>query len=245
MKLKHLALAIALLCTSVIFAQDKKEHTVKVMGTAEMEVVPDEIYLAVTLKEYVKDKKKYTIEELEKGLVSFVTKSIAVPQADIKMDNMNAYIMSLRRKNKEEIVSKSYEIKFRNSEQVYMLYSVMDSLGISMARVSRYSHSKMDEYKKQIKINAIKAAKDKAGYLLEAIGSKAGKAVSVTEMSGLVSVDDGIGNDNYYGFRGNVSNVSQSYIEFNDYSRKDIGDMVGGKTIKLRYEISAEFEILP
>lgn len=240
--IKCLALSVALLCASVTFAQEKKEHTIHVIGTSEMEIVPDEIYVSVTLREYMKDKKKYTIEDLEKGLVNFITKTAAVPQENIKMDNMNAYIMSLRRKNKEEIVTKSYEIKFKSADQVYQLYSVMDSLGVSSANVKKYSHSKMDEYKKQIKINAIKAAKDKAGYLLEAIGSKVGKPVSVTEVNGLVTVDDGIGYNYVYG--GALSNsYSQSNISYKESLSGD--DMIGGKTIKLRYDITAEFEILP
>ena len=229
-------------------AQDTKtEHSVKVIGTAEMEIVPDEIYMSVTLREYTnKEKKKFTIEELEKNLVNYIEKVTTTDKKDIKMDNMSAYVLSMKRKNKDEIISKSYDVKFKNSQQVYMLYSVLDSLGISKAFVSKYSHSKMDEYKKQIKINAIKAAREKANYLMEAIGEKAGKAISVTETTGFVSIDDGTYDSGRNDFRGNVSNsVSQSRYYFYNTTSADDGTnkTIGDKTIKLNYTINAEFAI--
>ncbi|MDQ3046032.1 MAG: SIMPL domain-containing protein [Bacteroidota bacterium] len=217
----------------------KKEHSIQVVGTAEMEIVPDEIFMSVTLKEYIKDKKKYNIEELEKNLVNFLEKTTQTDKKDVKMDNMSAHMIYMKRKkNKDEQITKSYDVKFLNSKQVYLLYSVMDSLGISGAYVSRYSHSKMDEYKKQIKINAIKAAKEKASYLLEAIGEKAGKAISISESSGLVSVNDGTLNR----YAGNsYSNISQSYSSGGFEDKEE--ESIGGKTIKLRYDINAEFAI--
>jgi uncharacterized protein len=224
-------------------AQDKKEeHSVKVIGTAEMEIVPDEIYMSVTVKEYTKDKKKYTIEELEKSLVNYIEKVTTTDKKDIKMDNMSAYVLSMKRKNKDEVITKSYDVKFKNSQQVYMLYSVMDSLGISKASVSKYSHSKMDEYKKQIKVNAIKSAREKANYLMEAIGEKAGKAISVEEKSGFVSVDDGV-----YDIRRNTSSYSNSLVQTRYMVMEDGGGdndkSIGDKTIKLSYSVNAEFAI--
>lgn len=233
-------------------AQDHKpEHSIKVIGTAEMEIVPDEIYLSVTLREYTKDKKKFTIEELEKNLVNFIEKVTSTDKKDIKMDNMSAYVLSMKRKNKDEVITKSYDVKFKKSQQVYMLYSVMDSLGISKAYVSKYSHSKMDEYKKQIKINAIKAAREKADYLMEAIGEKSGKAISVIEVTGFVSVNDGTYDNgrenNYYSNSsyGVVQSRTSGVFSSGSFSSEGVSEdnTIGDKTIKLNYTINAEFVI--
>ncbi len=243
---------LALLLTAIfalaftIKAQDtKNEHTIKVIGTAEMEIVPDEIYMSVTLREYTnKEKKKMTIEELEKNLVNYIEKVTTTDKKDIKMDNMSAYVLSMKRKNKDEVITKSYDVKFKKSQQVYMLYSVMDSLGISKANVSKYSHSKMDEYKKQIKIDAIKVAKEKANYLLEAIGEKAGKAVSVTEFTGFVTVNDGVydnGRENNY-YSNSISQYAASTPGVMNLGG-EAGNTIGDKTIKLNYTINAEFAI--
>ncbi len=47
--------------------------------------------------------------------------------------------------------------------------------------ISRVSHSKIQEFKKQLKIQAVKAAKEKAIYLADAIGEKAGEALTINE----------------------------------------------------------------
>ena len=120
----------------------------------------------------------------------------------------------------------------------------MDSLGISKAFVSKYSHSKMDEYKKQIKINAIKAAKEKATYLLEAIGEKSGKAINIEEKSGLVSIDDGIRNGREYNNNTSTSNSwAQTRYMISDGDDGGSEKIIGDKTIKLNYSINAEFAI--
>jgi len=222
-------------------AQTLPQKTIKVKGTAEMEIVPDEIFLSVTLREYTKDKKKFNIEELEARLINYINKVVAVESKDVKYDDMSAYIAYARKKNKDEVISKSYDIKLKTSKQIYQVYSVMDSLGITKAFVKKYSHSKMDEYKKQVKIDAIKAAQAKAGYLLEAIGSKAGKPVSVNEKSGFVTVDDGT-TRRETGRYGMGNSISQSYMLAGGES--DSTETIVGKTIKLSYEIEAEFDIL-
>jgi uncharacterized protein len=247
MKKIALLFAICTLGVSVSPAQEiqKKEHSIKVIGTAELEIVPDQMFVSVTLKEYMKDKKKMNIEELEKNFVNFVEKTTATDKKDIKMNNLDACMISMKRKkNKDEVITKNYTVKYKNAQQVYQLFSVMDSLGISGAYVSKYSHSKMDEYKKQVKVDAIKAAQEKAAYLLAAIGEKMGKAITVTENSGFVNVDDGVYRNRYDNYSGNVSNsYSQSAYHVDGAGAGGQEDAISEKTIKLHYEINAEFEI--
>src|SRR5687768_11939680 len=173
------AFAIILLLAGAlsVMAQNQPPKTIKVIGTAEIEVAPDEIYMSINLREYMnkETKKKMHIEDLEKGLLNYLVNVVKVDVKDIAYDDMSAYIAYTRKKNKDEFISKLYDVKVKTGKQVYQIYSVMDSLGIRDADIKRYSHSKMDEYKKQVKVDAIKSAQTKATYLLEAIGAKAGK----------------------------------------------------------------------
>jgi uncharacterized protein len=217
-------------------------RSISVVGSAEIEIVPDEIYVSVTLREFTKDKKKYTIEELEKAFVNFVEKETGVTRKEIKMDNMDATVIALKRKSKDAVLQNTYEIKYSKPAQVNTLFAAMDSLNISNAYVVRYSHSKMDEYKKQIKINAMKAAKEKATYMLEAIGSQCGKPLEVHETTGYVTVD---GESQYPQIR----NVMQKYSNSSSvsglyYDEDKTETTIGGKTIKLRYEVNCTFEII-
>ena len=47
--------------------------------------------------------------------------------------------------------------------------------------ISRVSHSNMDQIKKQLKVEAVKAAKEKASYLAEAIGEHVGQALTIND----------------------------------------------------------------
>ena len=121
-----------------------QDHAISLTGTAEMEIVPDEIYMRVTLREFTKDKKKYTIEELEKTFLNFIETGTATPRANVKMDNTDAQIIAMKRKEKDAVIDKTYEVKFKNNTQVVLLFSAADSLNLSYVNISRYSHSKIE-----------------------------------------------------------------------------------------------------
>jgi len=57
----------------------------------------------------------------------------------------------------------------------------LDKLNIKNASIVRVDHTKLEDYKKIVKINAIKTTKNKAQYLLEAIGEELGGALIVRE----------------------------------------------------------------
>jgi uncharacterized protein YggE len=52
---------------------------------------------------------------------------------------------------------------------------------MDQAYISKMSHSRIDSIKKEMRIKAIKAAKDKATYLLTAIDAKPGKPLLIQE----------------------------------------------------------------
>jgi uncharacterized protein YggE len=61
------------------------------------------------------------------------------------------------------------------------LVNKLDDEATQSFDVARVSHSKLQEYRKQVRILAIKAAKEKAAYLTEAVGESLGTAVTITE----------------------------------------------------------------
>ncbi|MGY8910765.1 MAG: SIMPL domain-containing protein, partial [Flavobacteriales bacterium] len=64
--MKNFKLIFFLLFTSAILAQSTGQKPyIEVTGTAEIEIVPDEIYLDITLKERTEKGKKITLDVLE------------------------------------------------------------------------------------------------------------------------------------------------------------------------------------
>jgi uncharacterized protein len=241
-----LCFAVPALVSAQITPATAPANSITVTGMAELEIVPDEIYVSVYLSEFTKDKKKYTIEELEKSFLNFVQTTTATPLADVKMDNTTARIIAMKRKQKDAVISKSYEIKYKDNEQVELLFAAADSLNAGNVYIVRYSHSKMDEYKQQVRENAMKDAKNKATYMLVAIGQKPGKATQVFDVSPQVGINDGV--DDFRPFRGNMfRSIGDNMGSYSQNSRYEDGDGTASgirKTIKLNYHVQVTFEIL-
>ena len=155
---------------------------IEVNGSAEIEVTPDEIYIGISLKEYLKDsKKRASIEELEKQLQTAILKAGIAPE-DFTINNISAYTNYWeKKKDPTFLASKQYSIKVKELSKLNEIISGVDQKGIAYTNIERYAYSKQEEVKKDLKIKALKDAKNKAIYLTEAIGEKLGGALEISE----------------------------------------------------------------
>lgn len=186
--------SIALFLTATILAMTSFAQSVNVVnpyprtitanGSAEMEVVPDEMYVQVVLKEYEKKGSgKVTLDKIRQDFLTAV-RSLGLPDDAVSVSNYDAYTNPwLRKKNKKDelYASMTYQVKLRNTTQVDQLVDKLDDNATQNFYISRVSHSKIEEFRKNLKIQAIKAAKEKAQYLADAVNEKVGVAVTITE----------------------------------------------------------------
>ena len=140
---------------------------IEVNGSAEQEVLPDEIFVNITLREYFKDKdnkNKVDIMALEKQLQK------AVEEAGISKENftigaMNGYREWWGRKKPTTFLeSKSYILKVPNLYKIDGVVSRVDDKGVPSTNIERYEFSKIEQLRKEIKIKALQVAKAKAQY---------------------------------------------------------------------------------
>ena len=192
MKPKHFFQA---LCLFVGIAQAKAQTPVpmekepikkiEVTGTAEMEIVPDELYFTISLKEYFQDEKaqknKIAIDVLEKQLVTAVAEA-GLPKDALSIGGVNGYKNWFGKKKPALFLeNKQYVLKVANLYKIDGILSKVDERGIEYTNISRVDHSQKEALRKQVKINSLKAAKEKANYLLEAIGEKLGDVLEIHE----------------------------------------------------------------
>ncbi|RXK62294.1 DUF541 domain-containing protein [Lacibacter luteus] len=159
--------------------------TITVSGTAEMEVVPNEIYVQVDLREYKKKgEEKVELEIIKEEFLQHC-KSAGIPDSLISIasfEGANGNDWWRKRKKDPQLFSFiSYQIKFSESSKMELLTEKLNEEATVGFRVIRAWHTKMTEYRRQTKINAIKSAKEKGIYLTEAIGEKIGQAITITE----------------------------------------------------------------
>ncbi|NIJ55989.1 SIMPL domain-containing protein [Dyadobacter arcticus] len=174
------------------FSQVKYEQLaqlpkIEVAGFAEMEVVPDEIYFNISLREYFEDEKnqkdKVVISTLEKQLIKAITDA-GLPKDALSISGLGGYQNYTDKKKKPAtfLESKQYELKVSGPDKLDVIMSKVESRGVQYANVSRVDHSKREEFKKQVKIDALKAAKDKAEYLVASLEQKLGKVLEIKEL---------------------------------------------------------------
>lgn len=212
-------------------------RTITVNGSAEMEVVPDEIYVQVVLKEY--DKKgsgKITIDKIRQDFLTAV-RSLGLPDSAITVAAYDGYNGNpwLRKKNKKEELysSISYQVKLRNTAQVDQLVDKLDDNATQNFYISRTSYSKFTELRKQLKIQAVKAAKEKAEYLAAAANEKLGVAVTINEPNEYYQPFDGYAMANKVMMRAQVADAAAPEAQPQADFRK----------IKIKYDVSAVFEL--
>ncbi len=235
---KLFILAIAVLMFTTSSAQtvaNPYPKTVTVNGSAEMEIVPDEIYVQVDLKEYEKKGGgKVAIDKIRQDFLTAV-RSLGLPDSAISVSGYDGYNGNpwLRKKNKknELYASLHYQVKLRNTTQVDQLVDKLDDNATSNFYISRTSHSKLEEFKRNLKIQAVKAAKDKADYLASAINEQVGVAVTINEPGEYFQP--------YYGRVANVMMKAES-VQMDQSTDQAQADF---KKMKLRYDVSVVFAL--
>lgn len=232
-------LLMSIAFVSVSFAQQVNPYpkTINVNGSAEIEIVPDEIYVQIELGEYEKKGSgKIGLEAIKKKFFE-ATKAVGIPDSLISIagyqgQNTVPYWERKKKKTPDMLASISYQVKFKNVKLMDALVEKLDDEATRNFFITKTSHSKIEQFRKELKMEAVKAAKVKAAYLAEAINEKVGVAVTINE-----PVDF------------SMQPVFKTMALANTMlERADDGGYAGSDIdftkIKLKYEVSVVFQIL-
>lgn len=225
---------ISMIATAQQIPMPEEKPNIEVTGSAEMEVVPDEIYVNIVLREKNKNNDKWKIEAQEDNLMQklkengFDIKNLSLSGADGDLQ------YRVFRKNKV-LTEKRLLMKVKDAGEVNKLFQILDDLEIEDAGISKTSHSQIEKFRKETKIEAMKAAKDKADYLLTAIGEQTGKPLVIREQV-------------YTTYPSNMyANTALGEVVATGYGMRDkakgFENEIAFTRIKIRYEIFAKFGI--
>ncbi len=242
---KTLSLFSALLLANLLMAQsqpicDPFPKTISVTGSAAMEVIPDEIYVQVDLREYKKKGEEKT--DIDKIKTDFLAgcKAAGIADSNISVASYDGYnlanIWKRRKKDPDLLASITYQLKFNNTKLLDDLVNRLDDEATNNFRITRTSHSKIVEYRKQLKIMAVKAAKEKAIYLAESVNEQVGPAITITEPEESVNSDV-----QALRLRGENSLYSNTISQAGGYGNTDSG--VDYRKLKLRFEVKVLFAL--
>ncbi|HEY0668605.1 MAG TPA: SIMPL domain-containing protein [Sphingobacteriaceae bacterium] len=233
MKRIFLAVLTIVLAFPVMAQTLDTRKKIEVIGSAEAEVTPDIIFVGISLREYLRDnnsKKKVEIEELERQLQTAVLNA-GIPKENFTINNISSYNWTWeKKKNPDFLASKQYRIKISDLNKYNQIISAVDPKGIQYSNVEGYDYSKLESLKRELKIKALQAAKEKATYLAEAISERVGGALEIQEI-----------NNEYYPQPMYQRNVMMK----GDMTMAEAAPMpdIDFKKIKLNYQMRVIFEL--
>lgn len=210
-------------------AQTPEKKYIEVTGTSEIEIVPDEITLKMTLVEKADAKESETIVAQENRLRKALDEA-GLDSKRLALAEVSSYVR-YKTFDKSQMLKKVYLLKVNSVAQINNVFQVLEKLDITDAYIYSMTHSRMDSLKKEARIMAIKAAKGKADYLLAALGEQTGEPLFVIEKS----VYEGNTSHVYGNVRANYS-----YMSARDENEEGA---ILPKKIKVEAGIEVRFEI--
>ncbi|MEM6344497.1 MAG: SIMPL domain-containing protein [Bacteroidota bacterium] len=188
----------------------------EVTGTAVLKIVPDQIYLHIVLKE--KDaKEKTSIATQEKQMLE-VLRDIGIDlSTQLSVVDQASNLRDYWIKSDKVLSSKKFELMLKDAKTLGEVFIGLETLEIRSVSVDRVSHSKLIEYRRQVKIDAIKAAKSKAEDMTEALGQKLGPAIYIEEME-VASSNRAANRRSEIRFRANLmdNKATNKFVEFDE-----------------------------
>ena len=228
MKTRLSVFIISLLVTLSLQAQTNERY-IEVTGTSEMEIVPDKIHYLIEIREYFKEefdgkskpeeyRTKVPLAEIEQGLREALANS-SIPQNAIRTQEIGDY---WRQQGQDFLVSKKFDITLTDFNQINEIVKRIDTKGIHTMRIGELENNDMLAYHQKGKIEALKAARRKATYLVEALGKRLGEVIRIVEKDS-----------------GYASPFAQSNVMSSDAASFD-----NFRTIKKNYSMLVRFEII-
>jgi uncharacterized protein len=208
-----------------------EEPSITVTGTATMQIIPDKIYVNILLTEKDRNDKKQ-LNEIE-NLFFGVLEKLHINKDDLSLSDANSNFIRIPWKGKKINKTKEYQLMVKDVNTLSLLIDELDMVDISNVSVSYVDHSNIENFRKDVKIQAIVAAKDKAEYLLKAIGKELGDPIKITEDPiNMYSLSSAASNANIL-IRGQRSSGTVEVVD----------NQVGFEKIELKFAVDVKFKI--
>lgn len=182
--MKRIILGVVALLTFIVFtttdasAQELGQTipTVSVNGSAQLKVLPDEIYITIKLDES-DTKGKVTLEEQRRNMFAALKKAGIDAEKQLSVVDMSSSYYRRR----GALAVTQYELKVATTEAAGKVFEVLEKAGIPNVNVTRTAYSKMEELRSETRKAAIVNAQQRARELAEAIGQSVGACYEIND----------------------------------------------------------------
>lgn len=172
--MKRLLIALVALTFALPVYAQEEENYIQVNGTSEMEIVPNQFYLSITIDEG--DSKGKQAIELQRKQMIAVLKTLGIDtEKQLTMADMSSSYF----KRGTSLSIAKYQLLLSTTDQVVSVYDKLSEIGISDVDISRVSHTDMEQFKSKCRQDAMKNAKAIATELATAVGQTIGSCIYI------------------------------------------------------------------
>ena len=224
------SLFLVILC-SHLGAQVQEPPYIEVQARAEKEVVPDQIYVMIALFEIQDGRKSIKLAEQESKLKSIV-KSLGLPLSNLSLYNAQANYGNINMWGKKEVIDrKYYSLKVSNAETIGKLYEELNRIYINEAYIYKSEYSQKDSLLQDLRIEAMRKAKNQANVMTRAVGSKVGKPLIIREQQ------------EYYPVAYENAMMTKGLYETDDDVSSNMSESMEYKPLKISLSVYVKFAL--
>ena len=153
---------------------------IEVSASADTLVVPDRIYVSITLNE-ADSKNKKSVEEQEKQLETILKKLKINTDKDLSVLGYSSDFKKYFLKGQNILKTKKYSLLVRDAYTLGNVLISLEEAGISNTEVEKVEYSKSKELLLELKSEAVKRSRITADKLVKPLNQKAGKALYISD----------------------------------------------------------------
>ena len=155
---------------------------IEVSASADTLVVPDRIYVSITLNE-ADSKNKKSVEEQEKQLETILKKLKINTDKDLSVLDYSSNFKKYFLKGQNILKTKKYSLLVRDAYTLANVIISLEEAGISNTEVEKVEYSKYRELLLELRSEAVKRSRIIADKLVKPLNQKAGKALYISDMN--------------------------------------------------------------
>lgn len=182
--MKNFITIIALFMMSFVFSQTKNfidQPYLETSAEADTLVIPDRIYLKITISEN-DTKNKKSLEELENTMVLKLKNLGIDTNKQLLMNDLGSNYKKYVLKSTDVMKTKSYDLLVFDGLTAGKVIQELEKEDISNIQLLKTQHSKQEKILADLKRRAIIKAKKNANNIANAIGQKAGNAIYISDL---------------------------------------------------------------